>query len=127
MPDCLPAGESKRRNGYTGRAATAAGFSTGRPGVRVARSGQPNPRSVRDSAYDALLKTSPKIQTKRNTMDALRGVIHVACFHPMFGLGRLAMPSVRRGDVKHATLLFCAGECRFDRAEKRFDDCRHCR
>ena len=33
---------------YTGRAAKAAGFSTGQPGVRGARGGQPNSCSVRE-------------------------------------------------------------------------------
>ena len=33
------------------------------------------------SAYDAQYETSPKLKSKRNTMIALRGAIHVACFH----------------------------------------------
>ena len=35
-------------------------LSTGQPGVRDVRGGQPNPCNVRESAYDALRKNSPK-------------------------------------------------------------------
>ena len=36
------------------------------------------------------------------------GKSHVACLLIMFLKGRLAMPSVGRENVRHATLLFCA-------------------
>ena len=32
----------------------------------------------------------------------------MACLLIMFSVGRLAMPFLRRDDVRHATLLFCA-------------------
>ena len=83
--------------------------------------------NVRESAYDAFCETSPKIlMTKRNTVIALRGAIHVACFIIHVCQGRLAMPHRRRGchetrhfiffqmrggphsDVKAHHFLFCA-------------------
>ena len=36
----------------------------------------------------------------------------------MFLQGRLAMPHMRRGDWEHATLLFCARECRIGQRGK---------
>ena len=46
---------------------------------------------------------------KRSTKVALRGVFHVACLLVMFFNGRLAMPCMRRENVRHATLSFRAG------------------
>ena len=72
------------------------------------------------SAYDASCETSPKLNVeKRNTVIALRvsftrGVFHHSCF----STGRLAMPHMRRGDWEHATLLFCARECRIGQRGK---------
>ena len=63
------------------------------------------------SAYDAFCKTSPKYKMKRNTMIALRGAIHVACFHHscfIKGVWRCLTEDV--GDWERATLFFCAGE-----------------
>ena len=61
------------------------------------------------SAYDALVETSPKYKTERNTMIALREQSRGVFSSFMFCQGRLAMPLLRRGDWEHATLLFCAG------------------
>ena len=60
------------------------------------RGGQPNPRSVRNTAYDAYSEIANfKIES------GIRGLrcvgIHVACLLIMFSIGRLAMPTV---DVK---------------------------
>ena len=74
------------------------------------RGGQPNPCSVRESAYDAFCETSPKIlMTKRNTVIALRGAIHVACFIIHVCQGRLAMPHRRRGcqGTRHFIFFRC--------------------
>ena len=70
------------------------------------RGAQANPHSVRESAYDASCETSPKIQSKSGIrwsryVGNPRGVF--SSF--MFLQGRLAMPHMRRGDWKHATLL----------------------
>ena len=51
-------------------------------------------------------------------MIALRGAIHVACFHHHVYTRRLAMPPIRRGEWGHATSFLrwgcgwgcCAGE-----------------
>ena len=60
------------------------------------------------TAYDALGRNRQFQVKKRNTRVALRGVFHVACLLIMFLNGRLAMPFLRRENVRHATLLFCA-------------------
>ena len=44
------------------------------------RDGQPNPCSVRESAYDALVETSPKYQEEAEYDDRATWAIHVACF-----------------------------------------------
>ena len=62
---------------------------------------------VRNTAYDASKRNRQFQVVKRNTKVALRG-IHVACLLIMFYDGRLAMPSLRRENVRHATLLFRA-------------------
>ena len=48
-----------------------------------------------------------KVEYRARYEVALRGN-HVACLLIMFYIGRLAMPSIRRENVRHATLLFCA-------------------
>ena len=97
-----------------GRAERAAEASTDEcPERGGVRGGQPNLHSVRDSAYDALRKTSPKSQDEAEYGVRAMCIVHTwrgSSF--MFHQGRLAMPSVRRGDLKHATLLFCTGERR---------------
>ena len=51
------------------------------PGAGDARGGQPNPCSVRESAYDALQETSPKILKGKAEYGDPRYVSnHVACF-----------------------------------------------
>ena len=58
------------------------------------------------SAYDAQYETSPQLKSRRNTMIALRGAIHVACFHHSCLLN--GVWRCRRQDVSvwgHATLL----------------------
>ena len=80
-------------------------------GVGDVRGGQPNPHSVRESAYDALQETSPKILKDKAEYNGratcvlhTRGVFHHACF--VFGC--LATPPVRR--VVEARHLFFARE-----------------
>ena len=54
-----------------------------------------------------LLENFAKVRDKKlDTKVALRGN-HVACLLFMFLIGRLAMPSSRHEDVRHATLLYC--------------------
>ena len=60
------------------------------------------------TAYDASRRNRQFQEIKRNTRVALRGLFHVACLLIMFYLGRLAMPFLKRENVRHATLLFCA-------------------
>ena len=67
-------------------------------------------------------KLRQSIKKKRNTMIALRVQSRGVFSSFMFLQGRLAMPSSRRGDREHATLLFRARECRFDSAEKGRED-----
>ena len=47
-------------------------------------------------------------------MIALRGAIHVACFHHSCFCKAFGDASSRRGDWEHATLLFCAGVLAFE-------------
>ena len=61
------------------------------------------------TAYDASCKIAKFSVEKRSTKVALRVQSHVACLLVMFFNGRLAMPCMRRENVRHATLLFCAG------------------
>ena len=77
-------------------------------GAEGAQGGQPNLGNVRESAYDALRKTSPKQQMKRNTMIALRGQSTWRVSSFMFHQGRLAMPSVGRGCIGTRHFFFHA-------------------
>ena len=63
------------------------------------------------TAYDASRRNRQFQEIKRNTRVALRGLFHVACLLIMFYLGRLAMPFLKRENVRHATLLFSRREC----------------
>ena len=64
------------------------------------------------TAYDACTEIANFQIAKRSTKVALRVQSHVACLLVMFCFGRLAMPCMRRDDVRHATLLFSAvGGC----------------
>ena len=77
----------------------------GRPRSRGIPKG---PQHVRNSVSYALVKTSPK--KSKGTIRRLRyvGKSHVACLLIMFLQWRLAMPSLERENVRHATLLFRA-------------------
>ena len=67
------------------------------------RGGQPNPHNVRNSVLSLAGKLRQS-KTKRDTK--LRYVvIHVACLLIVFCRRRLAMPSSRHENVRHATLL----------------------
>ena len=55
----------------------------------------------------ASVETSPKLG-KRDTKVALRGLIPRGVSSDHVYRGRLAMPPLRRENVRHATLLFCA-------------------
>ena len=79
-------------------------------GVRDVRGAQANPHSVRESAYDALQEIGKISTIRRNAMIALRGVIHVACFHHscfIVGVCRCLLQDV--DEWGHATSFFCAG------------------
>ena len=67
----------------------------------------PKDPSTYATAYCRFMQNFAKVKKKRDTKVALRG-IHVACLLIMFFRGRLAMPCMRRENVRHATLLFCA-------------------
>jgi hypothetical protein len=60
------------------------------------------------TAYDASRRNRQFQETKRSTRVALRVYSHVACLLIMFCFRRLAMPFLRRENVRHATLFFCA-------------------
>ena len=80
------------------------------PTLRVKRSGvsaggQPNPCSVRNTAYDASCEIANFQVEKRNTRVALRGNPRGVSSHHVFqrAFGDAYM---RRENVRHATLLF---------------------
>ena len=84
-------------------------------GSRVPR-GRSNPRSreiPKGSRYvrNSVLSLQWKLRQsnyKRDTELRYVGKSHVACLLIMFVSRRLAMPPLRRENVRHATLLFCA-------------------
>ena len=72
------------------------------------RDGQPNPCSVRESAYDALVETSPKYQEEAEYDDRATWSNPCGVFSSfMFLQGRLAMPLLRRGclGTRHSSFL----------------------
>ena len=74
---------------------------------RGARESRKDPGNVRNSvlSLDTKLRQS---KSKRDTKLRYVGKSHVACLLIMFTRGRLAMPCIRRENVRHATLLFHA-------------------
>ena len=76
------AGRGTKRTKDLDRSCRKGGWlSTGEPGVRDVRGAQANPHSVRDISVLRSIRNFAKVKSKRNTMIALRGAIHVACFH----------------------------------------------
>ena len=64
-----------------------------------------------DNVRNSVLSLAGKLRqskTKRDTKLRCVGRSHVACLLIVFCRRRLAMPSSRHENVRHATLLFCA-------------------
>ena len=70
--------------------------------------GKPARGTAYATAYYRSSGNFAKVNYKRDTKLRYVCNAHVACLLIMFVSRRLAMPPLRRENVRHATLLFCA-------------------